>query len=40
MEKAMTLSPKEYKRYLKTSKNKITEKEKNKPEAYAYGELT
>ncbi|ORY99041.1 mitochondrial protein Pet127-domain-containing protein [Syncephalastrum racemosum] len=38
MEKALTLSPKEYKRYLKTSKNKITEKEKNKPEAYAYGE--
>ncbi|KAI7897550.1 mitochondrial protein Pet127-domain-containing protein [Cokeromyces recurvatus] len=39
LEKALTLEPNEYERYLKDASSKITEEERNKPESYAYGEF-
>ncbi|KAI9279045.1 mitochondrial protein Pet127-domain-containing protein [Umbelopsis sp. AD052] len=39
MEKVMTLPPSKYEQYLKDATNKIPEDEKNKPEAYAYGQI-
>jgi hypothetical protein len=39
LEKALTLEPEEFKRYLKENSDRITEKEKNQPESYAYGQV-
>ncbi|KAI8579361.1 hypothetical protein K450DRAFT_242879 [Umbelopsis ramanniana AG] len=39
MEKVLTLPPSKYEQYLKDATTKISEDEKNKPEAYAYGQI-
>ncbi|KAG2174860.1 hypothetical protein INT43_005922 [Umbelopsis isabellina] len=39
MEKVLTLPPTEYEKYLKSSNETISEAEKTKPEAFAYGEI-
>jgi hypothetical protein len=40
MEKVLTLPPTEYEKYLKSSNESVSEAEKAKPEAYAYGEVS
>jgi hypothetical protein len=40
MEKVLTLPPSKYEQYLKDATTKISEEEKNKPEAYAYGQVS
>jgi hypothetical protein len=40
MEKVLTLPPGEYEKYLKGSSEKISEEEKQKPESYAYGQVS
>jgi hypothetical protein len=40
MEKVLTLPPSKYEQYLKDATTKVSEEEKNKPEAYAYGQVS
>lgn len=40
MEKVLTLPPNVYEKYLKSSNESVSEAEKAKPEAFAYGEVS
>jgi hypothetical protein len=40
MEKVLTLPPSKYEQYLKDATTKVSKEEKNKPEAYAYGQVS
>ncbi|KAH8552785.1 mitochondrial protein Pet127-domain-containing protein [Umbelopsis sp. PMI_123] len=39
MEKVLTLPPSKYEKYLRDASEKVSEEEKHKPEAYAYGQI-
>jgi hypothetical protein len=40
MEKVLTLPPSKYEKYLRDASEKVSEEEKHKPEAYAYGQVS